>query len=794
MVEDINPLTSDPDTLRTRAWLHRLIQLVAPPLLSDEERQCARRWIQALCIGMLALAVLTLIDGLVPGRYSDARLASAIQLSSGLSIGYYMIVLALLVKGHTRLAAASMIGHLWLTATAFAFIDQGAQSLSMFIYFALVSVAGLLIGRNGPLLIAVPSSVFILIIFLAQRAGIIGMSGTIQAAQYKAFFLIFMLLLTAAVGSQSLSNLNRLLTRAQNELDERLQIEAALRENQIRYKALYERTNDMVFIISLEGIYLASNAKAQEFLGYTDEDLLGQHYIDFIAAEDEEPSRDRYQILLAGELLPVYERKMTHKDGSIRTVEINAAMVLDEEGRPLHFQSVLRDITDRKKTEREITRLATELEALHDISLEIGKQLELDALLDLIVERAATLLGANFGRLLLRLDGSQDFEIAAVHNGQSELIGYRMKAGQGFAGQVASTGQSALQLNYQDWANRYEELSEIQISQIAGTALLDAGEVIGILTVFDEDDSSVYEAIDLRLLELLAGQAVIAIQNAVLVGKVREQTSILEDRVESRTADLAMANRKLAEEIEDRFKAQEHLVSALDRTEALYSLGKLLIGGDGGQTLLNQLAEKLAELMEADKVQISTFAPETRQTNAFATYPAGDSGQLFPSHTASSEGLYGWVIRNGQAAGATRNGHFPDFVPTAYALEADQEPGTAMIAPLFSGTSVAGIIVARRDDEGADFTAEDLEQFNGLANQIAIVLEKSALVERLQITNDQLKRSLNLMAGRELRMRELKSVIRDLSLQLVSLGATPRARDPLDSMRLYLDKSRTNDS
>ena len=78
-----------------------------------------------------------------------------------------------------------------------------------------------------------------------------------------------------------------------------------------------------------------------------------------------------------------------------------------------------------------------------------------------------------------------------------------------------------------------------------------------------------------------------------------------------------------------------------------------------------------------------------------------------------------------------------------------------------------------------------------LADQAAIAIENANLhgqvrhhVERLEDrvrerTAD-LEKTINLMAGREIRMAELKKVIKKLRKQLFDIGVTPIDNDPLD--------------
>lgn len=139
--------------------------------------------------------------------------------------------------------------------------------------------------------------------------------------------------------------------QAQAEIAERQQVTTALRQNELRYRALFENTNDAIFIISLEGKYLAANQRASDMLGYSLEELLVRDPLEIIVPEEHADARQRLEHLLNGATMPIYERRFRHKDGHILTTEINIALIRDPEGRPLHIQSVVRDITQRKAAE-----------------------------------------------------------------------------------------------------------------------------------------------------------------------------------------------------------------------------------------------------------------------------------------------------------------------------------------------------------------------------------------------------------------------------------------------------------
>jgi PAS domain S-box-containing protein len=153
------------------------------------------------------------------------------------------------------------------------------------------------------------------------------------------------------------------LARTFNEMVAQLHTSfVALQETEQRYRALFESNNDAIFIMSLEGRYMMVNHRAAELLGYSVEELIGMDPAKVVLAQEYADSQSKIKALLNGESLPVYERTMQRKDGALIKVEISIGLVRDTAGNPLHIQSIVRDITERKRTEAEIRMLNTQLE------------------------------------------------------------------------------------------------------------------------------------------------------------------------------------------------------------------------------------------------------------------------------------------------------------------------------------------------------------------------------------------------------------------------------------------------
>ena len=156
------------------------------------------------------------------------------------------------------------------------------------------------------------------------------------------------------VAQQALHDLNRNL---ENRVEERT---AEVHQNEVTYRALFENSNDGIFILSPEGFELRANQQALLMLGYSQDEWQGSTYSKLVVPEEKQDSDQRFKSVLRGEHVPLYERTIIRKDGKKVEVEINLSAVRDDNGRIMLVQSVVRDITERKRAE-EALRASSEL-------------------------------------------------------------------------------------------------------------------------------------------------------------------------------------------------------------------------------------------------------------------------------------------------------------------------------------------------------------------------------------------------------------------------------------------------
>ena len=123
--------------------------------------------------------------------------------------------------------------------------------------------------------------------------------------------------------------------------------------NDFHYRALFEQSDDCIFIISFDLCYLAANPQALRLLGYSVGEMKGKPVSDIMDL-DESLGQG---IGLEGSS-NLSERILRRKDGTTVPVEISTSIVYDKTGNPAYIQSIARDIYRRKEVERALHRHA----------------------------------------------------------------------------------------------------------------------------------------------------------------------------------------------------------------------------------------------------------------------------------------------------------------------------------------------------------------------------------------------------------------------------------------------------
>ena len=218
------------------------------------------------------------------------------------------------------------------------------------------------------------------------------------------------------------------------------------------------------------------------------------------------------------------ERAFSEEDEQVLITFANEAVIAIEIART--FQ----------RTGEKLEQRVKELETLREIDKVLSSSLELDIVLNLILNKALQLTKTRGGAGLLQLvdKATGELVIRADRGLPDDVKNARLKIGEeGVTGWVAAKKQPALVENVtQD--PRYISLIPNMKSELAVPLLIE-DDLIGVLDLesprlkaFDEDD--------VRLLQILAGQAVIAIQNAGQYEDLQKAHKELQEEQEKRIA------------------------------------------------------------------------------------------------------------------------------------------------------------------------------------------------------------------------------------------------------------------
>ncbi len=192
------------------------------------------------------------------------------------------------------------------------------------------------------------------------------------------------------------------------EVTEAREAERRLRESEARYNAVVNDQTELICRFGADSVLTFVNDAYCRYFGRTAEELLGNRFMPMIPEEDQDLVTWMFSSLNPSQPLLVYEHRVYDAAGDIRWVEWTDRLIMDESGMFLEYQSVGRDVTERKELQRRLLssaeneqkRLAQEL---HDGLCQDLKGLEIEAALleDRLVDGDPVIRGraAEVGRL-----------------------------------------------------------------------------------------------------------------------------------------------------------------------------------------------------------------------------------------------------------------------------------------------------------------------------------------------------------------------------------------------------------
>ncbi|MGV3576761.1 MAG: PAS domain S-box protein [Devosia sp.] len=140
------------------------------------------------------------------------------------------------------------------------------------------------------------------------------------------------------------------------DVTERRQVEQALNDSQEQFRHLVQGVTDYaIYMLDLQGHVSSWNEGARRIKGYEPDEIMGQHFSRFYRDEDRasgEPTRALETARREGRFSA--EGWRVRKSGELFRASVVIDAIRDDEGRPIGFAKITRDITERDQAQREL--------------------------------------------------------------------------------------------------------------------------------------------------------------------------------------------------------------------------------------------------------------------------------------------------------------------------------------------------------------------------------------------------------------------------------------------------------
>jgi len=521
--------------------------------------------------------------------------------------------------------------------------------------------------------------------------------------------------------SQILQSLNRQSQEAKASVISKVhdilhhkQIDDQSSQTERKYHRLVEQIKAVIYTSASSGISspLYMSPQVKDLFGYSVDEWVSEpgFWLKLINPDDRKTVLAEFNRANQTREPLSIEYRMIAQDGRVVWIHDDSQPFKDETGLTQYWNGFIYDITDRKQSEEALNRRAKELQALYETSLEINTQNNLNNLLQSIVARAATLLGAQMGGLYLVGRDGESLELVISYNLPVDYVGTILHAGEGISGRILQTGQPLMIDDHSRWAGRAKPYNHTSFKRVLGLPLKIGERIIGVINVVDNIRAGSFNEDEIRLVSLFADQAAIVIENTRLYEASQRE---IKDRIQAEQAlqeiQIQLANR--IGELEQRSQEITHLTQ-------LSNLLQLSLQPNEAYSIISQYATQL--------FPNSAGALFTLNESQQDLVPRTKWGQP-PPRVSPLRHEDCWALRRNRPylATDTSNGMLCRHI-------SEPLPGSYLCIPILSEGKEIGLLYLQMDQDQQALTAEHQQLAAAVAEQAGLVLSNLHLRENLR--------------------------------------------------------------
>jgi diguanylate cyclase (GGDEF)-like protein/PAS domain S-box-containing protein len=148
-----------------------------------------------------------------------------------------------------------------------------------------------------------------------------------------------------------------------------------LQQSEQRFKSLFEQNPNLVYSVDVYGKITSVNPALKSLLGYTSEEVMSKHSLQFVSSEDVQMTREKFYQTFQG-MAQTYDAHLVHKSGvSVLFTITNIPIIVN--GEITGAYGVAKSIMNQRKAEEKIAHLA-----YYDVLTELPNRLLFEKLLN----------------------------------------------------------------------------------------------------------------------------------------------------------------------------------------------------------------------------------------------------------------------------------------------------------------------------------------------------------------------------------------------------------------------------
>lgn len=458
--------------------------------------------------------------------------------------------------------------------------------------------------------------------------------------------------------------------------------------NEHRYEQMASLTSEGLMIHDND-IVLDANLAFAELVGCSNpEEMIGRHVIEIFPFTAE--SRQFVLAQLKSGITKRCEVELKKGDGTIAPAEIFCRNITYQ-NHPAHLIS-LRDITERKQTETQLTRQLERLNVLHTIDQSIASIMDLRSILKSLAQKIVEQVHVDSCAILLLNSQTQTLDFSVKQGFLTSALEFtHLGLGQGLAGHAAQDQQVVHIPDLSKTKNNpalTRAIANENFTSYLGIPLVAKGNLLGVLEIFHRSPLAA-DADWMKFMEILANKAAIAIDNARLMSIAQQS-----------------------------FK----------ETHALYHINQRLIATIDPQELMDDVVNLLQTDFGYHFVQIFVADPKTGDVVMRAG--SGELGTKLKNEgyrLLAGDGIVGVTAETGKPFFTNNVEDVFAYIRPPYLPDTKSE----LAVPIRIGSQFLGLLDIHQKTPN-NLTERDVQLVTAVADQLAVALQKAALYTELQ--------------------------------------------------------------